>query len=392
MMNRVAKSSLYGTFKRLTRDNLSKSGARGYKNRKSGPNFVSRLWPVGQRLSHCNYANATQAIDLSTMPPKVEDLLRFVASHLKGVKSCSEPRLEASLLIGIALNEAREAVIMNYKRELGQKELQKVKEVIEKRKKEMPIALLAGKKNFFGSDFIVTSDTLIPRPATETLVDQTLHLTQTHFTAHPNAQDDDFNSSLRLLELGVGTGCVIISLLKEFNKLLKNRDVSYRVTGVGVDVNPKSLKVAAQNAERLGIQSDQLTYYESNWTQELVEKHKVTDKFDILVSNPPYLTNDDWEVAPYVMRFYEPSIAFLGGQDGLDCYKTIYKQSERILNPGALVCFEIGAWQADGVKTIFTSEQRFQFLSTVQDMDGHDRVISFLYQGTHPWRRNKPHL
>lgn len=321
-----------------------------------------------------------------TIPRKLLETVPFIATKLGKLKSVENARLEASVLLAVALNESREEVVTNYKRVLDDREAQLVKGALEQRLKEKPIAYIAGKRDFFGRSFLVSPGvTLIPRPATETLVSETLDRISKYFDRGSDKGEFQF------LELGVGTGCILATLLAELNgnssKSILEDGVNVKKalskwTGTGVDISGEALKIAKENAI-LNKVDHLASFYESNWTKELIAKHGVRTKFDVVVSNPPYLTNFDWETAPETMTLYEPSIAFVAGEDGLDCYRSIYEQAPRVMAPGALLCLEIGAWQENGVKSIFTANNTFSFVKNAKDLDGHMRCLIFKLKGSH---------
>lgn len=316
----------------------------------------------------------------------LQHLIPAMASKLAKLKSVENSRVEASVLLSVALETSREEVVMNYKRVLTDTEMKKVEEVLKRRLEEMPVAYLAGQKDFYGRSFFVSRDTLIPRPATETLINETIALADQYFDSASS------NAPFNVLELGVGTGCVITTLIAELNDPLRHKTIansaettkeSVQWLGTGVDLSSGALKIANQNAAAHSV-GHLINFYESNWTKDLVETHGVTTKYDIVVSNPPYLTEYDWETAPETMTKYEPSLAFVAGPDGLDCYRRIFELVPTVLEPGALVCLEIGAWQEEGVRNVFDASGAFKFIKNARDMDGHMRCLIFKYKGRHP--------
>lgn len=341
---------------------------------------------------------------------KITHTLQKMTEKLASLKSVTEPRLEASILMSVALNEPRDALITNYNRILSETESQRIDEVLLERLKEKPVPYISGVKEFYGRQFSVSSDTLIPRPATETLVSETLDAISEYFSEVPSTPTESAISSqiaetppFQLLELGVGSGCVIVSLISELNSKPSKisvvsglttvspsskssphssaSSVNARWRGTGVDQSKGALKISGQNARAHSV-DHLIQFFESNWTEDLVGRHGVKTKWDVVVTNPPYLTNFDWENAPSIMRDFEPSSAFVGGPDGLDCYRDIHRQLPPILKPGSLVCLEIGAWQAEQVVEIFHPD--FSLIKQAKDMDGHMRVLIMKFKGTHP--------
>jgi release factor glutamine methyltransferase len=301
----------------------------------------------------------------------MKDFVQYVTSKVEHIESVDEPRLEASLLIALALSEPRESVITSYNRLLSDAEVSSVMKLVEERRTEKPFSYISGLREFYGRPFVVSSATLIPRPATETLIDETLESLRIHVS------EDGNDTTGRILELGTGTGCIIITLLKELNNK-ENRDAIRRSnwTGLSLDIQKDALKVAELNSHNLGLSDEQLEFCESNWCEALGRRGP-SYKFDLVVSNPPYLTEWDWEHVPKTIKNFEPSIAFVGGADGLDCYRKILQQAPTYMKSDALLCLEIGAWQEEQVVELFTSQNEFQHLKSARDMDGHMRVVIF---------------
>ena len=252
-------------------------------------------------------------------------------------------------------------------------------ENFEKRRKRIPLAQILGRQSFYGLDFFVNEDVLIPRADTECLVDLVLEdyaelAKQTEKTyaekrnsAHvSNKHEDDVeivgsDSSLRILDLCTGSGCIGISVAKHlpYQELLL------------VDLSEKALAVAKKNAEKhLGgnvrlLQSDLLT--------EVHEK-----RFSLLLSNPPYIVS---RVIPGLEREvseYEPKMALDGGEDGLIFYRRIAKEAKKVLLPGARLYLEIGYDQGESVKDIFQKEG-YEAVEVFPDLSGNPRVVRGIF-------------
>jgi len=367
----------------------------------------SRTWSI---VSRHPYSKIVETLDAQLQSnARIPQAIQYLSGKLSTLESVTEPRLEASILMSVALNEPRDALITNYNRILTEVERQRLENVLLERLKEKPVPYISGVKEFYGRSFFVSKDTLIPRPATETLVSESLNAIQAYFQDRPFVPlSGSSNSSpveispLNLLELGVGSGCVIMSMISELNPSSSSfsapsssNNVSPSATspssslphvfsrkwlGTGVDKSKGALTVSERNA-RFHHVDHLIQFYESDWLEDLVGRHGVRTKWDVVVSNPPYLTKWDWDTAPKIMRDFEPSTAFLGGDDGLDCYRDIHRQLPHVLEPGALVCLEIGAWQEESVVDIFKPD--FSLLRKAKDMDGYMRVLIFKFAGQH---------
>lgn len=210
-----------------------------------------------------------------------------------------------------------------------------------------PVAYITGEQEFWSLTFGVNHHTLIPRPDTETLVETALGYLRTI-------------EGPRLLDLGTGSGCVLLSLLHE----------KLDATGIGVDVSDGALEVAQQNSERLGL-VDRAQLERSNWYSSL----DGFECFDLIASNPPYIETKDIESLMPDVRNYEPASALDGGKDGMDCYRDIASGASSFLKPGGMLVVEIGVGQEDAVLEIFEGEHLVE-CSVTADLAGINRVVA----------------
>lgn len=268
------------------------------------------------------------------------------ASRLKESGSTS-PELDALLLLCHVTGKDRIGVYATPKEQLTSEEYSKFDALVGRREKAEPMAYILGEKGFWEFDLKVRKGVLIPRPDTESLVEAILE------------KYKDRAQTLQILELGVGTGAIILSLLHE----LPN------AKGVGVDVSPDALACAEENAEANDL-DNRLTLRVSSWFDKVHE-----DGFDIIVSNPPYIKTDD---IPNLMRDvaqHEPSLALDGGADGLDAYRHIIDEAPAKLKVGGLLAFEIGYDQATDLKVLLEKSGQFNDVSIIKDLAEHDRVV-----------------
>jgi release factor glutamine methyltransferase len=211
---------------------------------------------------------------------------------------------------------------------------------IDERCARKPVSHIIGTREFYGRDFIVTPDVLDPRPDTELLVEIAL---ATPFET--------------VLDLGTGSGCILLTLLAE-NK---------SATGQGADTSPAALNIAEQNATRLGLEK-RSCFVRSDWFDN------IDGRFDIIVSNPPYIAADEMPALSPEVRNWEPLIALTPGGDGLDAYRVIAAGATQHLNPQGRLLVEIGPTQARAVCGLFENAG-FDGITTLQDIDGRDRVV-----------------
>lgn len=208
--------------------------------------------------------------------------------------------------------------------------------IVARRCNREPLAKILGYKDFWNDRFFTNVHTLDPRPDSETLIEVCLNLT----------------SPSSILELGVGTGCLILSLLKEWQQ----------ACGFGVDISYEALHVAKKNAHALGV-NDRIQFMESDWFTNIPPQ-----KFDLIISNPPYIAHD--EIISEETRF-DPQIALYATDEGLAAYKIILKNASQFLKPEGFLVLEIGPSWINNLETDLT------YVNTHKDLAGHNRVVVF---------------
>ncbi len=219
-------------------------------------------------------------------------------------------------------------------------------EMIARRAKREPLQHITGKQCFMGLDFKVSPDVLIPRPDTEILVECALK---------------ELHDGMRVLDMCTGSGCILLSLLKYSNDC----------EGVGADISERALKIASENAKDLGIEA---TFVQSDLFAAVV------GRFDILVSNPPYISTCEIEELEPEVRDHDPFIALNGHENGLYFYERIIKECSGHLNRGAYVFFEIGPEQGRDVSGLLR-EAGFKEIEVFKDLAGLARVVCGLFTG-----------
>lgn len=272
------------------------------------------------------------------MSATIGALLTAGAARLDGAGVPGAAR-DARLLMAHCLGIGADRVTLVL-RDLASAELAQTFDLcLERRMNREPVSHILGLREFYGRSFVITPDVLDPRPETETLVAAAL--------------EAPFD---RVLDLGTGSGAILLTLLVE----------RPNVTGVGVDLSDHALEVARQNAEKLDV-SGRVDLRRSDWWSD------VSGEFDLIVSNPPYIAQDEMtELSPEVLR--EPAMALTDGADGLTAYRTIAAGAIRHLSAGGRLLVEIGWRQGAEVRAIFACAG----LSDVQiiaDLDGRDRVV-----------------
>ena len=278
------------------------------------------------------------------MNSSIHDLLAEGARALAAA-GITEPRRDAALLLGEVLNRDRSFMIAHPEHSVAADQLQKFREFIARRASGEPLQYITAHQEFFKLDFAVTPDVLIPRPETEAIVELALEILRP-------------DQSARLLDIGAGSGCLAISILKE----LPNP------RAVATDISASALKVARRNAERHGV-TDRLRLIES----DLFSAMASDDVFDLLVSNPPYVPEADLKsLQPEVQ--YEPAAALAGGVDGLATIRRILRDAPRLLCAGGYLIFEIGFGQSESVGALVGARD-WQMIEIRRDLQGIPRTV-----------------
>ena len=252
--------------------------------------------------------------------------------------------LDSEILMAKAINKNRDYIILNSKKILCKNDLNNFKKLIQARSYREPIAYLTNKKFFWESEFFVTKDTLIPRPDTEIIVENVLNLTK-------------YKTRLNILDIGVGSGCVLLSILKEKQNFY----------GTGIDISRNCLNISKINAINLKV-NERLKLYKSN-----VDKFTL-GKYDLIVSNPPYIKKYKLKYLEKDVRDFEPIHALDGGLDGLLQIKKVIKKSSELIKKKGQFILEIGFDQKNKVVNLIKKEG-FYINSIQKDFAKKDRCI-----------------
>ncbi len=251
--------------------------------------------------------------------------------------------LEARVLAGHAWGMSPEALVMGGKDVRDQAALGSL---LARRLQNEPVSQIVGEKDFWKDTFIVSRDVLTPRADSETVIETLLR--------HHNDKD----AVLRILDLGTGSGCLLLSVLREYPNAL----------GMGVDRSEAALEIAQQNLEALKME-ERAVMMRSDWFSN------VLGTYDVVISNPPYIPTADITGLDADVRSYEPHGALDGGADGLDCYRSILSHVKPFMKPQALLLLEVGAGQADDVAALGVA-QGFSLIEISTDLAGIARVVA----------------
>ncbi len=276
---------------------------------------------------------------LATLRKKIEARLRK-----KGIE---EAPLDARLLISHIIPVTEIDFAINADQTVSNEQQNLIDILVQKREKRIPMSQIFGEKEFWSLSFKVTRDTLTPRPDSETLIEVALN------------EFEDKNATLSILDLGTGSGCLLLTLLSE----LKN------ATGLGIDVSASAIKVANENATNLSL-NNRATFLKSDWFEKLSK----TKKFDLIIANPPYIGhNEKPELTPEVCE-HEPYSALFAGEEGLDDYRIIAADISSYMSEKSIIILEIGYRQSSAVKDIF-EQKGFKNINVFQDLGGRDRCL-----------------
>ena len=278
---------------------------------------------------------------------KVLEVIKTGSKLLKE-KNISSHVLDTELLLSKSLNKSREELLINLDQNINKRELTNFNKYLIRRSNKEPIAYLLGEKEFWSKKFFVNKDTLIPRPETELLVEKLVTIYK--------------EKKITILDIGTGTGCIIASLLSE----LKNS------SGTAVDISREAILVAKKNARKFKL-SDRIKFLHKPF-EELYGK-----KFDLIVSNPPYIKRMEIKNLSDDIKKFEPRMALDGGNDGLDVIKKVIYKSREILKINGTLALEIGDEQIKKVSKILI-DNKFRIKCVIKDYENNVRCVLAEYR------------
>ena len=252
--------------------------------------------------------------------------------------------LDSELLLSKAIKKDRKFILLNLDKELNQNEQDNFKSLILKRSKGKPLAYLTGTKSFWKYDFKVNEKVLIPRPDTEIMIEQVLKIYKN-------------KNYLNFLEVGIGSGCIALSILKEKKTFL----------GTGIDLSQDCIEICRYNAKKLGV-NNRIKLFKSD-VDNLIFR-----KYDLIVSNPPYIKKFDLNKLSREVVNYEPKLALDGGLEGLSVIRKVIKKSSELIKTNGKLILEIGHDQKEIVKKML-NQNDFYVNETIKDLAKNDRCI-----------------
>ena len=277
----------------------------------------------------------------------IRELLEIGRDKLMDIKYV-DPLKESIYILSKVLNKDKSFVYINLDKCINDEEEKKYLDIINRRALGEPMSYIFSAKEFMGIDFLVESGVLIPRPETEVLVEYIIDYIKKDFK----------EETIRVLDIGIGSGAISLSLAK----YCKNSEI------VGIDISQEALKIARKNLNILNLKN--VEFRESNLFTN-IEKN---EKFNIIVSNPPYIKTEVIKDLQIDVKEFEPSLALDGGIDGLDFYRKISSQASSYLVDKGLLIYEIGYDQGQSVKGIMEIEG-FKDIEIIKDLNDLDRIV-----------------
>ncbi|MEA2014123.1 MAG: peptide chain release factor N(5)-glutamine methyltransferase [Thermodesulfobacteriota bacterium] len=276
------------------------------------------------------------------------NILQLLEEALSGltVKELSNPKLDAEVLLAFSIDRERHFLYAHPAKEVSGVEIERFRSLIARRMNGEPVAYITGEKEFWSLGFEVTPDVLIPRPDTEVLVEMVIQLSR-----QVMAQE------IRILEIGIGSGAISVALASE----LKNASIT------ATDFSPNALAVAAKNAVNNQV-GDRILFLRGDMFEP------VEEKFDIIVSNPPYITEDEFRLLAAEVRKYEPRRALVAGPEGTEFHRILVCEGQRFLEKNGRLVMEMGAGQGDTLEKMLKDSDYCDIMRRL-DYGGIERVV-----------------
>ncbi|MHB1391176.1 MAG: peptide chain release factor N(5)-glutamine methyltransferase [Thermoleophilia bacterium] len=290
---------------------------------------------------------------MSDSAPAIETIATLLSKstlYLKE-KGSPTPRLDAEVLLAEVLHATRVDLYINLKQPLIKEEVDAYRELIRRRGLGEPVAYITGRAFFRTLTLSVSPAVLVPRPETEHVVEAAIRFLMEGEWGPRRPQ---------VLDVGTGSGAIAIALAVSYPDI--------RVTAI--DASDAALRLAGENA-RVADASDEIEFTRSDLFDDL----DPTQTFDLIVSNPPYISAAEWPTLPVDVREFEPRQAFWGGEDGLDFYRRLAVEAPQFLKPRGCLIMEIGHTQSDAVKELLAETGHFGTVTVEKDYAGHDRVV-----------------
>ncbi|MCI0495785.1 peptide chain release factor N(5)-glutamine methyltransferase [candidate division KSB1 bacterium] len=282
---------------------------------------------------------------------KLIEILQMCTDYLtkKGIENA---RLNAELLVGHVLNLSRVQLYLNFEKPVTAEELDQIRNLLKRRSNHEPIQYILEATEFYSLKIKLNRHTLIPRPETEILIDTVLDHCKKFATR---------KETLQILDIGTGSGNIAIALAKNL--------ASSRITAI--DIQSEAVKIAEQNAEYHQLR-DMISFIQQDIFDNTLS---FPEKFDVIVSNPPYVSREEFDNLQDEVKNFEPYIALYGGPDGLVFYHRLTNLAPTHLAQDGFIAVEFGANQSDQIKKIFANSAFFQYIEIITDLNKLPRVL-----------------
>ena len=308
----------------------------------------------------------------------IKEIIAYGANKLKQ-NNIQDSNIKARVLVQYILQQDKNYLIINSKKEVNEQDKRIYEQYIQELIQGKPLQYITHTQEFMGLDFYVDENVLIPQPDTERLVEEAIKCIEDRMAYILE------NNKIKILDMCTGSGAIAISIAKYFqekydninevnirkenNETIQSKNQNIKIEVYGIDISEEALKIAEKNARTKGVN---VAFLKSNMFEKIEEY--VKEKFDIIVSNPPYIETEVINTLSNEVR-QEPHIALDGGQDGLDFYKIIAQHGIKYLKENGSILMEIGYNQKESVTKLFEEEQQYIDIECMKDLSGNDRVI-----------------
>jgi release factor glutamine methyltransferase len=282
----------------------------------------------------------------------IGELLKASSDYLKGRKIDS-PRLTAEVLLAHQLASDRVSLYLHFDSPINESDLAGYRSLVSRRARGEPLHYITGVREFWSLDFLVDPRVLIPRPETELLVEFALK----------TARDSGRKDEILILDLGTGSGAIAVSIAREIP--------GCRVWAT--DISTDALSLASENAGRHGVE-DRIAFLSGDLFKALKDCGLLL--FDIILSNPPYVAEEEWDALPNEVKYHEPRLALDGGTRGMKFLDPIVRSAHEFLRPGGRLFLEMAPHQTDGIVSLMESLEVYDGIDRIRDYSGRQRVVT----------------
>ncbi len=281
----------------------------------------------------------------------IQKLLSWITEYFTN-KRVDSPRLSAELLLSHVLSLKRIELYTQFDKLVSSQSLDILHQLVKRAGEHEPVAYLTGKTEFYSLQLEVTSDCMIPRPETELLVQRAIEFLRTR------------DGIQFVCDLCTGSGCIAVAIAKNFSNA--------RI--IATDICDKTLATAARNVDKYQL-NEQIKLLCGDLFEPVISQLDV-ETFDLIVSNPPYVTSAEYEKLDKNVKDYEPKTALYAGEDGMDVYRRIIEEADRFLKPGSAIMLEIGYAQGRAVSDLLEQTEVFTEIRIEKDFNNNDRIVS----------------